>query len=129
MSAGAEEATPSKEVRGKPKGFTLLQAIEEGLVPVPGQLTFPQWQRWRKEVGLRPTTRRDGAGTSTREEVALWVSVIESCYGRAALDALADDEASENGSEELVRDVAGGPTGSGAAAALAGRGDLLALTA
>ena len=43
MSAGAEEAAPSKEVRGKPEGFTLLQAIEEGLVPVPGQLSFPAW--------------------------------------------------------------------------------------
>jgi hypothetical protein len=49
MSAGAGEA-PSKEVRSKPAGFTPLQAIEEGLVPVPGQLTFLQWQHWRKEV-------------------------------------------------------------------------------
>ena len=49
----------SKEVKGKPEGYTLIQAIEEGVVPVPGQLTFPEWQRWRKSAGLRPTTRVD----------------------------------------------------------------------
>ena len=68
----------SKEVKGKPEGYTLLQAIEEGVTPVPGQLSFPQRQRWRKDVGLRPTTRVDGQGTTTREEVALWESVMES---------------------------------------------------
>ena len=98
----------SKEVKGKPEGYTLLQAIEEGEVPVPGQLTFPEWQRWRKSVGLRPTTRVDGQGTSTREEVALWESVMESRYGQEALLALADDEASENGSNG---DAGGGDRG------------------
>jgi hypothetical protein len=72
----------SKEVKGKPEGYTLLQAIEEGEVPVPGQLTFPERQRWRKSVGLRPTTRVDGQGTSTKEEVALWEAIMESRYGR-----------------------------------------------
>ena len=81
----------SKEVKGKPEGYTLLQAIEEGEVPVPGQLTFPEWQRWRKSAGLRPTTRVDGQGTSTREEVALWEAVMESRYGQEALLALADE--------------------------------------
>ena len=82
----------SKEVKGKPEGYTLLQAIEEGVAPVPGQLSFPAWQRWRKDVGLRPTMRVDGQGTTTREEVALWESVMESRYGQEALWSLPDHE-------------------------------------
>ena len=106
----------SKEVKGKPEGYTLLQATEEGEGPVPGQLTFPEWQRWRKSVGLRPTTRVDGHGTSTREEVALWEAIMESRYGRDAFLALADDEASEDGSGE---NADGGSRGQDAADATA----------
>ena len=51
-------------------------------MPVPGQLSFPQRQRWRKDVGLRPTMRVDGQGTTAREEVALWEAVMESRYGQ-----------------------------------------------
>ena len=119
----------SKEVKGKPEGYTLLQAIEEGEVPVPGQLTFPEWQRWRKSVGLRPTTRVDGQGTSTKEEVTLWEAIIESRYGRDAFLALADDEASEDGSGgntggsgrgQESADATAAPVGQSAAAGVAG---------
>jgi hypothetical protein len=54
---------------------------------------------------------------------------MESRYGRDALLALADDEASENGSEELVRDAEAAPLGAGGSAPLTGRGDLLAAVA
>ena len=92
---------------GEAAGYTLLQAIDDGKVPVPGQFTFPQWQQWRKGPGLRPTVRVDGQGTTTAEEVAIWAAVMEARYGAEALEGLADDEASNDGSEELVPEVRG----------------------
>ena len=97
----------SKEVKGEAAGYTLLQAIDDGKVPVPGQFTFPQWQQWRKGPGLRPTVRVDGQGTTTAEEVAIWEAVMASRYGSEVLQGLADDEASQNGSEELVPEAEG----------------------
>jgi len=107
----------SKEVKGEPEGYTLLQAIDDGKVPVPGKMKFPEWQRWRKREGLRPTVRVDGRGTSTAEEVAVWEAVMAARYGAEALEALADDEESPNGSA----DDAPGAQGSGQASGVLSR--------
>ena len=105
----------SKEVKGEAAGYTLLEAIDDGKVPVPGQFTFPQWQQWRKGPGLRPKVRVDGQGTTTAEEVAIWEAVMASRYGPEALEALADDEASD-GSGELAPEARGRGRGSGVSA-------------
>ena len=87
----------SREVSGEEEGVTLIQAIEAGRIPEPGELTFGRWQAWRKGPGMRPTLRRDGRGLTTQEEVDLWRSVMEHFYGEGRLEALDEGEGSEEG--------------------------------
>jgi hypothetical protein len=104
----------SREVKGEAEGYTLLQAIDDGKVPVPGKMKFPEWQRWRKGPGLRPTVRVDGRGTTTAQEVAIWEAIMAARYGAEALEALADDEGSPNGSADEAPAAQGGGQASGA---------------
>ena len=87
----------SREVSGEEEGVTLIQAIEAGRIPEPGELTFGRWQAWRKGPGMRPTLRREGRGLTTQEEVDLWRSVMEHFYGEGRLEALDEGEESEEG--------------------------------
>ncbi|CAK9039750.1 unnamed protein product [Durusdinium trenchii] len=88
----------SREVAGEEEGVTLLEAIRDGRVPTPEEMTFPQWQAWRRAAGRRPTRRRDGRGLPTGEEVALWRSVMDELYGEGRAAEL--DEGDEEEEEE-----------------------------
>ena len=88
----------SREVAGEEEGVTLLEAIRDGRVPTPEEMTFPRWQAWRRAAGRRPTRRRDGRGLPTGEEVALWRSVMDELYGEGRAAEL--DEGDEEEEEE-----------------------------
>ena len=85
----------SAQVSGEAEGVTLLEAINAGRVPTPGELTFPQWQAWRRDVRRRPTVRVDGRGIRTRDEVALWREVMAALYGEGRADELASGDEGE----------------------------------
>ena len=85
---------------GEPEGVTLIEAIEAGRVETPGELSFTQWQAWRRGPGQRPTVRRDGRGLSTRQEVDLWRSVMAHLYGEGRATELEDEEG-EPGEAEI----------------------------
>ena len=82
----------SAEVAGQPEGVSLIEAIDTEAVETPGELSFPQWQKWRRGPGMRPTVKRDGRGLSTKEEVDLWRSVMEHLYGAGRAAELEEDE-------------------------------------
>jgi len=85
----------SAQVSGEAEGVTLLEAINAGRVPTPGELSFPQWQAWRRDEGRRPTVARDGRGIRTRDEVALWREVMAALYGEGRADELASEDEGE----------------------------------
>ena len=94
----------SAEVSGQAEGVTLADAIEDGTVPEPGQLTFPEWLSWRKNVGEHPTKSVDGRSSGMSAENALWRSTMEGRRDAKVADQL--DEA-----EELVPDGVGSGVG------------------
>ena len=69
----------SSEVSGST--LTLKQAIDAGEIEPPGLLEWNAWQKWRRDVGKRPTQRADGRTTSNTEEAALWKATMEDRYG------------------------------------------------
>ena len=115
----------SSQVVGEPEGTTLIEAIDAGRVETPGELSFPQWQRWRKGPGKRPTVRRDGRGLSTKEEVDLWRAVMVHLYGAGKAEALPEEDEEEE--QELVPayspSVAATPASPGSVRSEAGGGD------
>ena len=84
---------------------TLLEAIDEGIVPRPGLLTYQAWNAWRAREGQRPSKRRhgdEGRTTTTAEEAKLWRKVMATLYGPEWQDQLAmagapPEESSEEG--------------------------------
>eukprot|EP00435_Cladocopium_sp_Y103_P042487 s1035_g11.t1 len=108
---------------------TLLEAIDEGIVPRPPLLTYQEWNAWRAREGQRPSRRRHGdqeITTTTAEEAQLWRKVMATLYGEDWQDQLAmaggaleesDEETAkeEEEEQEAVEDV---PAASGADLAL-----------
>jgi hypothetical protein len=94
----------SAEVSGQAEGVTLADVIEDGTIPEPGQLTFPEWLTWRKNIGKRPTKAVDGRSSGMAAENALWRLTMETRHGAEVADQL--DEA-----EELVPDGVGSGVG------------------
>ncbi|CAK9017668.1 Pro-Pol polyprotein, partial [Durusdinium trenchii] len=113
-SSAAVERDMSKEVADQPEGVTLGECIADGRVPVPEEMSFFKWQAWRKVEGKRPTRRRDGRGTTTVEEVALWRATMADLYGDDRAEGLNDEEEDpeEESSSELVADGARPASGS-----------------
>lgn len=98
----------STEVSGEAEGVTLIEAIEAGRIATPGELSFPQWQAWRKGPGMRPTMRRDGRGISTRDEVDLWRRVMEHLYGAGRAGELEEEDDGPEGREVALQGSASG---------------------
>ena len=69
----------AQEVSGSEK--TLLAAIKDGEVPEPQLMRWNAWQRWRSELGRRPTSAVDGYTTSAAQESALWKAVMAELHG------------------------------------------------
>ena len=101
-------AEMSTEVSGEAEGVTLIEAIEAGRIATPGELSFPQWQAWRKGPGMRPTMRRDGRGISTRDEVDLWRRVMEHLYGAGRAGELEEEDDGPEGREIALQGSASG---------------------
>ena len=40
-------------------GKTLRQALEDGEIPHPPLVSWNDWQKWRRDIGRRPTTAVD----------------------------------------------------------------------
>ena len=99
MELPPAKKTGSKEVSGEADGVTLAECLADGRVPVPDRMSFPKWQQWRKAEGRRPIKRKDGAGLSTAEEVALWRATMEALYGEKEADEA--DESEDDDSSEL----------------------------
>ena len=99
-------AEMSTEVSGEAEGVTLIEAIEAGRIATPGELSFPQWQAWRKGPGMRPT--RDGRGISTRDEVDLWRRVMEHLYGAGRAGELEEEDDGPEGREIALQGSASG---------------------
>ena len=75
--------TTSHEVQGR-EGLTLLEAIDQHLVPIPKLLTWDEWRNWRRDYGRRPHGRGQG------DESKLWKSTMVACYGPKYLDLIHD---------------------------------------
>ena len=94
--------------------LTLLNAINEGIVPVPPLMGWDQWQSWRKTVGCRPHKRIHGYGTEAKTESALWRAVMTDRYGEHWAETWAMQqvqEAGEDSDAEEERDVGAVPRG------------------
>ena len=74
---------------------TLMQEILDRKVAKPELMGFNAWQKWRKEVGRRPTRAEDGRSTTPREEADLWRRTMASLYGESWREDLALSEADE----------------------------------
>ena len=93
----------SKEVSGSEK--TLKQAIEDDDVEPPPLLEWNKWQKWRRDVGKRPSQRVDGSTTSNTEEAALWKRTMEDRHGSdwatQLMNQVAETEAPVEGEETV----------------------------
>ena len=103
---------------------TLLRCIQDGDLPRPDLMRWNAWQRWRREIGRRPTQSRDGYTTSAAEESALWKAVMLELYGSewalelaAAEDAPAPEERDGQPGEPRLSPAAGAVPDEGAAPA------------
>ena len=56
-------------------GGTLIECIDQQIVPVPELLSWNEWQNWRRDYGLRPHRR------SRRAESTLWKATMLELYG------------------------------------------------
>ena len=61
--------------------LTLIQAIDQRVVPTPILMLWNGWQAWRRTEGKRPTRDADGSTTAGKQESQLWQSTIGSLYG------------------------------------------------
>ena len=60
---------------------TLVEAIRDGDFETPALMGWNPWEKWRRDVGLRPTARTDGEATTSAQESALWKSTMLELYG------------------------------------------------
>ena len=56
-------------------GGSLIECIDQQIVPVPEILSWNEWQHWRRDYGLRPH------GRSRRAESTLWKATMLELYG------------------------------------------------
>ena len=61
---------------------TLLEAIQQAVVPMPPLLTWPSWLAWRATEGrLPPMPPNHERSAWMREEVQRWTGVLRDIYG------------------------------------------------
>ena len=89
-----------REVAGSEE--SLLVLIDRGEVPTPALMTFNGWQKWRRDVGRRPTVRKDGIGTTPKVEAGLWRSNMNHVHGSDWLEELYGSE--DDGEEEEMEE-------------------------
>ena len=70
---------PSDQVSGY--GKSLLEAINEGVVPKPRLMKWNAWQTWRTDHGRRPTMAKDGRSTHNADEFKLFKATMRALYG------------------------------------------------
>ena len=51
---------------------TFMEALEQGILPVPSLMEYQEFQKWRRDEGRRPTAASDGTGTSQKQESDMW---------------------------------------------------------
>ncbi len=98
-------------------GGTLAEAIASGAVLEPPLVNYQSWISWRAGEGLRPTMKKSGHSTTSRQEAELWKTTMEARYGTdwrslledAELLRAEEAEAAAQREAELRRDAA--PTG------------------
>ena len=73
-------------------GGTLAEAIASGAVSEPPLVNYQSWISWRAGEGLRPTMRKSGHGTTSRQEAELWKATMEARYGTDWRSLLEDAE-------------------------------------
>ena len=73
-------------------GGTLSEAVASGAVPAPPLVTYQSWISWRASAGLRPTQKKSGHGTTSRQEAELWKATMEERYGTEWRSLLEDAE-------------------------------------
>ena len=78
----------------------LCHCIDSGEIEAPGLVDFNEWQKWRVDVGRRPTKKKDGASTTPKQEAALWRATMASNHGDDWLVDLAARQAPEEEDEE-----------------------------
>ena len=78
---GPQEGTQYREITGFDGTFE--EAVQLGLVEKPPRLAWNAFQRWRTQVGLRPTIADDGEPPipMNRLESALYVRVMTAYHG------------------------------------------------
>ena len=48
--------------------ITLIEAIDQEIIPTPFLMTWNEWQAWRREFGGRPTRDVDGSTATNKQE-------------------------------------------------------------
>ena len=78
----------------------LCHMIDSGEVEALGLVDFNQWQSWRSDVGRRPMKKRDGFGTTAKQEAALWRATMAANHGEDWMVDLAALNAPVSAGEE-----------------------------
>ena len=73
-------------------GGSLREAIDKGEIPRPPLLGYQAWISWRARAGLRPTQKKSGHGTTSKQEAELWRGTMQGLYGNDWREHLDDEE-------------------------------------
>ena len=73
-------------------GGSLKEAIDKGEVPRPPLLGYQVWISWQAGAGLRPTQRKSGHGTTSKQEADLWRETAQSLCGADWRERLDDED-------------------------------------
>ena len=77
-------------------GGSLIEFIDQQIVPVPELLSWNEWQNWRRDYGLRPHRR------SRRAESTLWKATMLELYGPHWLTEVHTKQFAEEEDEEYT---------------------------
>ena len=91
MAAFDGEEGLGPEVAGDGAPATLVEALQAGIVPWPGMLSWNQWQVWRRGEGRRPPVDQHLRGPTVRREARLWREVMAAAVQRIPVETLSDD--------------------------------------
>ena len=67
--AAASASDPAEAARQEVSGTDdlLCRCIDQGDIEAPRLMNFNEWQKWRSGAGSRPTKKKDGLGTTSKQ--------------------------------------------------------------
>ena len=90
---------------------TVVCAVNAKIIPFPGLLDYRGWAFWRRQLGGRPSKRRDNVATSGKEESAMWKFTMKSLHGEGWRDQLSLHQSTILAAENPKKKSDGRPQG------------------